>query len=219
MRDLQPRGSVRESGKDGGGTSWVVTMVVQPDGGPPDARRGQGVCIAGTHGKSTTTAMVGWILSESGLDPSVLVGAELVANGRSGRAGNGQLLVVESCEFNHSFLDFQPVARRDSEYRNRTTSIAIPIFRRWFACVCGIREPYPGAMGSCWQMAIVPPAGKLFGMRIRRRTVLGHKPIAIGGRRTSSMHHRERDSTLFTEETAGDRSPCDCMGTIMFKML
>jgi UDP-N-acetylmuramate--alanine ligase len=67
-----------------------------------------GVCIAGTHGKSTTTAMVGWILSVSGRDPAVLVGAELCDSGRSGRAGNGGLLVVESCEFNRSFLDFPP---------------------------------------------------------------------------------------------------------------
>ncbi len=67
-----------------------------------------GICIAGTHGKSTTTAMVGWILSVAGRDPAVLVGAELCDGGHSGRAGAGGLLVVESCEFNHSFLDFHP---------------------------------------------------------------------------------------------------------------
>lgn len=67
-----------------------------------------GVCIAGTHGKSTTTAMVGWILSVAGRDPAVLVGAELCDSGHSGRAGHGELLVVESCEFNQSFLDFRP---------------------------------------------------------------------------------------------------------------
>ena len=67
-----------------------------------------GVCIAGTHGKSTTTAMVGWILSVAGRDPAVLVGAELCDSGNSGRAGRGDLLVVESCEFNRSFLDFHP---------------------------------------------------------------------------------------------------------------
>jgi UDP-N-acetylmuramate--alanine ligase len=67
-----------------------------------------GICIAGTHGKSTTTAMVGWILSVAGRDPAVLVGAELCDSGQSGRAGRSDLLVAESCEFNHSFLDFQP---------------------------------------------------------------------------------------------------------------
>ncbi len=124
-----------------------------------------GVCIAGTHGKSTTTAMVGWVLSHAGRAPSVLVGAELGGGrrgeelpttsdvcleraserggvsppvpkatglsetefneepgglrrparktiqpscGRSGWAGSGELFVVESCEFERSFLDFSP---------------------------------------------------------------------------------------------------------------
>jgi len=67
-----------------------------------------GICVTGTHGKSTTTAMVGWILSVARRDPAVLVGAELCDSGHSGRAGSGELLVVESCEFNHSFLDFHP---------------------------------------------------------------------------------------------------------------
>ncbi len=119
-----------------------------------------GVCIAGTHGKSTTTAMVGWVLSHAGREPSVLVGAELrgglrrdagepltltlspqsrgegtggspltlalspedggegtreesqliafAQTHRSGWAGSGELFVVESCEFERSFLDFSP---------------------------------------------------------------------------------------------------------------
>ena len=124
-----------------------------------------GVCLAGTHGKSTTTAMVGWVLSHAGREPSVLVGAELRGGwreeelpttsdvclegiserggvsppipeftgprvigfdeepgglrhpaqkttqpscGRSGWAGSGELFVVESCEFERSFLDFSP---------------------------------------------------------------------------------------------------------------
>ena len=102
-----------------------------------------GVCIAGTHGKSTTTAMAGWVLSHAGREPSVLVGAELgggrrdvpreepltqtlspqgrgegtraepqltalARTHRSGWAGSGELFVVESCEFERSFLDFSP---------------------------------------------------------------------------------------------------------------
>ena len=51
--------------------------------------------------------MVGWILSEGGFDPSIIVGAELCENGSSGRFGRGPWSVVESCEFNHSFLDLR----------------------------------------------------------------------------------------------------------------
>jgi len=78
-----------------------------------------GVCVAGTHGKSTTTAMTGCVLTDAGLDPTVIlgatctqlgggfrVGAELVPTGRL--AGEPGLLVAESCEFNRSFHHFYP---------------------------------------------------------------------------------------------------------------
>ena len=68
----------------------------------------RGVCIAGTHGKSTTTAMTGWILSVAGFSPSVVIGAELREAGASGWSGEGEHFVVESCEFQRSFLDLSP---------------------------------------------------------------------------------------------------------------
>lgn len=94
-------------------------------------RSKSGICIAGTHGKSTTTAMVGWILTESGMSPSVLIGGELAKfstndgasaklnkisergrllceEHRSGWSGTGDAFVMESCEFDRSFLDFNP---------------------------------------------------------------------------------------------------------------
>jgi UDP-N-acetylmuramate--alanine ligase len=71
-------------------------------------QHGAGVCIAGTHGKSTTAAMTGLMLTDAGRSPSVVLGAELSDGGRSGWAGAGELLVVESCEFQRSFLDYSP---------------------------------------------------------------------------------------------------------------
>ncbi len=67
-----------------------------------------GVCIAGTHGKSTTTAMTGCILTAAGLAPSVVIGAEVSGIGANGWHGDGELFVVESCEFQRSFLDLSP---------------------------------------------------------------------------------------------------------------
>jgi UDP-N-acetylmuramate--alanine ligase len=69
---------------------------------------GVGVAIAGTHGKSTTTAMVAAILTESGLSPSAVIGAELKDRKDSGWVGKGDLFVVESCEYQNSFLDLKP---------------------------------------------------------------------------------------------------------------
>ncbi|MEW4526637.1 UDP-N-acetylmuramate--L-alanine ligase [Maioricimonas sp. JC845] len=64
----------------------------------------EAIGIAGTHGKSTTTALCSWILESSGADPGYLCGAELVGKRRGGRAGAGPHLVVECCEFRRHFL-------------------------------------------------------------------------------------------------------------------
>lgn len=71
-------------------------------------RQSTGVCIAGTHGKSTTTAMVAWILDSAKRLAAGVIGAELCETGRNGWSGRGDLFVAESCEFQHSFLDFCP---------------------------------------------------------------------------------------------------------------
>ncbi|MCA9248968.1 MAG: UDP-N-acetylmuramate--L-alanine ligase [Planctomycetales bacterium] len=67
-----------------------------------------GVAVAGTHGKSTVTAMTGEILLAAGLDPSIVVGAEPIACQRSGRAGSSPLLVAEACEYRRNFLKLRP---------------------------------------------------------------------------------------------------------------
>ena len=67
-----------------------------------------GVSIAGTHGKSTTTAMTACILEGAGLAPSAIIGAELRGEPRSGWAGDGEHFVVESCEYQRNFLNLSP---------------------------------------------------------------------------------------------------------------
>ena len=67
-----------------------------------------GISVAGTHGKSTTTAMVSTILRDSGLCPTVVVGAEFQNSNSNGWAGDGDAIVVESCEYQRSFLDLHP---------------------------------------------------------------------------------------------------------------
>lgn len=67
-----------------------------------------GVCIAGTHGKTTTSAMTAFVLRECGLKPSASIGGEIAAYQRSGWWDVGQHLVVESCEYRRHFLDFAP---------------------------------------------------------------------------------------------------------------
>ena len=66
------------------------------------------IAIAGTHGKSTTTAMVGTLLEEFGFDPSVLVGAVVLDWGKNYRVGKGEYFVVEADEFQEKFLLYHP---------------------------------------------------------------------------------------------------------------
>lgn len=67
-----------------------------------------GISIAGTHGKSTTTAMVASVLRDAGLSPSAIIGAELIGENVSGWAGQSELFVVESCEYQKNFLTLSP---------------------------------------------------------------------------------------------------------------
>ena len=68
----------------------------------------KGVAVAGTHGKSTTTALTAFILKEAGLDPSFVVGAGVEQLGGGAGVGEGDHFVVEACEFDRSFLNYTP---------------------------------------------------------------------------------------------------------------
>ncbi len=68
-----------------------------------------GVAVAGAHGKTTTTSLIGAVLTDAGLDPTVIVGGRLRVSGTGARYGNGDCLVAEADEFDRSFLDLAPV--------------------------------------------------------------------------------------------------------------
>ena len=66
------------------------------------------VAIAGTHGKSTTTAMAAQVLVEAGRDPTVFCGATPFGGSSGGRAGHNGLVLVEACEYRANFLNLRP---------------------------------------------------------------------------------------------------------------
>lgn len=69
----------------------------------------QGIAVAGTHGKTTTTSLVASILAEGGLDPTFVIGGRLNAAGANARLGSGDFLVAEADESDASFLLLSPV--------------------------------------------------------------------------------------------------------------
>ncbi|HZP88842.1 MAG TPA: UDP-N-acetylmuramate--L-alanine ligase [Burkholderiales bacterium] len=111
-----------------GADAVVVSTAVKPDNPEVGAARAhripvvpralmlaelmrlrQGIAIAGTHGKTTTTSLVASVLAEAGMDPTFVIGGRLEAAGSHARLGRGEFIVVEADESDASFLHLQPV--------------------------------------------------------------------------------------------------------------
>jgi UDP-N-acetylmuramate--alanine ligase len=69
----------------------------------------QGIAIAGTHGKTTTTSLVTCVLAEAGVDPTFVIGGKLNSAGANSRLGSGDYIVVEADESDASFLNLMPI--------------------------------------------------------------------------------------------------------------
>jgi UDP-N-acetylmuramate--alanine ligase len=72
--------------------------------------REHGVCVAGCHGKTTTTGLMTQVLVQAGLDPTMVLGGDAGALGGNYRPGGGRYFVAEACEFDRSFLNLRPKA-------------------------------------------------------------------------------------------------------------
>src|SRR6185312_3047373 len=117
-----------DAGNVDGADAVVVSSAVKPDN--PEVARAreahipvvprammlaelmrfkQGIAIAGTHGKTTTTSLVAAALAEAGLDPTCVIGGRLNSIGTNARVGKGEFLVAEADESDASFLYLQPV--------------------------------------------------------------------------------------------------------------
>jgi len=69
----------------------------------------QGIAIAGTHGKTTTTSLVASVLAQGGLDPTFVIGGRLTSAGANAKLGSGDFIVAEADESDASFLNLTPV--------------------------------------------------------------------------------------------------------------
>jgi UDP-N-acetylmuramate--alanine ligase len=69
----------------------------------------QGIAIAGTHGKTTTTSLVASVLAQAGMDPTFVIGGRLISAGANAKLGSGEYIVVEADESDASFLNLNPI--------------------------------------------------------------------------------------------------------------
>jgi len=87
-----------------------------------------GIAVAGTHGKTTTTSMVGTVLAEGRLDPTIVVGGRVLSLGTNARLGQGEYLVAEADESDGSFLKLTPtvavVTTVDAEHLDHYATLA-----------------------------------------------------------------------------------------------
>lgn len=131
-RHLQALGVTIVQGHDAGHIAGsdvvVVTSAVQPDNPELMAAREhripvvpraemlaelmrfrQGIAVAGTHGKTTTTSLIASVLAEDGIDPTYVIGGLLNSSGTHAKLGTGRYFVAEADESDASFLHLQPV--------------------------------------------------------------------------------------------------------------
>jgi UDP-N-acetylmuramate--alanine ligase len=109
-----------------------------------------GIAIAGTHGKTTTTSMVGAVLAEAGFDPTLVVGGRVRALGSNARLGQGEFLVAEADESDGSFLRLMPtiavVTTIDAEHLDYYRDVAA--IRETFLSFVN-KVPFYGAAVLC----------------------------------------------------------------------
>jgi UDP-N-acetylmuramate--alanine ligase len=106
------------------------------------------LAVAGTHGKTTTTAMLTLLLREAGLDPSFIVGGDAPELGGSGHAGQGPHFVLEADEYDRTFLALRP-------------TVAVVTNVDWDHVDC-YPDPAAGRAAFAQFIALVPPAGAVF---------------------------------------------------------
>ena len=146
-----------------------------------------GIAVAGTHGKTTTTSLTGFVLTRAGLDPTVVVGGRMHFLGAHARLGLSEYLVCEADEFDRSFLALSPVLALITtvEAEHLDTYGSVEAMEDAFVTFAN-RVPFYGATIAC----LDDPGVRRLLPRFSRRTVTyGLSPQA-------EVHaHRARFST------------------------
>ena len=128
----------------------------------------QGVAVAGTHGKTTTTSLTGMVLTEAGFDPTIVVGGQVHILGTNARLGQGEYLVAEADEYDRSFLELTPVVAviTNVEADHLDTYRDLPDILDAFAAFAN-RVPFYGSVVVC----VDDPGARSLVPRIKRRVV------------------------------------------------
>ena len=86
-----------------------IPVIKRPEMLAELMRMKYGICIAGTHGKTSTTSMTAQVLTQGGIDPTVIVGGKVTDFGGGAKIGQGHFMVLEADEYDRTFLKLSPV--------------------------------------------------------------------------------------------------------------
>lgn len=127
-----------------------IAILSYPEALGQILKEGFGIAVCGTHGKTTTTAMLGFVLQELDADPTVLVGSAVPQLGGNARAGRGEYVVIEADEYQNKFLYFDPraIVLTSAEYDHpdffKTPEDYMDAFRKFVAKI-----PADGFLVAC----------------------------------------------------------------------
>jgi UDP-N-acetylmuramate--alanine ligase len=136
----------------------------------------QGIAVAGTHGKTTTTSLVASVLAEGGLDPTFVIGGRLESAGANARLGGGEFIVAEADESDASFLHLQPVisvvtnidADHMETYDHSLDKLKQAFVDLWR--VCNMGDNNPAAIESAFNRLIREPGFDDFVITLSQQT-------------------------------------------------
>jgi UDP-N-acetylmuramate--alanine ligase len=186
-----------------GADAVVISTAVTPDN--PEVRRAraaafpvvpraimlaelmrlrQGIAMAGTHGKTTTTSLIASVLAEAGMDPTFVIGGRLEAAGSHAKLGKGEFIVVEADESDARFSDSAAGARGGDQHRRRSHGNVRPRLRPAAPGFLDFMQRFRSTAwrccaGRCQLRAIMPLITKpvtTYGCRSRRRSARRHPP-------------------------------------------
>lgn len=162
-----------------------------------------GIAIAGTHGKTTTTSLTGFVLTRANLDPTVIVGGRMHFLGAHARLGRSEYLVCEADEFDRSFLTLFPVLAvlTTVEAEHLDTYGSLEAMEEAFVLFAN-RVPFYGATIAC---ADDPGVRKLLPRFERRTVTYGFSPDAdVRGRDVELAERRSACRVVVRGRDAGD---------------
>ncbi|MGD9028527.1 MAG: UDP-N-acetylmuramate--L-alanine ligase [Anaerolineae bacterium] len=120
----------------------------------------QGIAVAGTHGKTTTTAMIAYILLHAERDPTFIVGGVIAGLETNARAGSGSLFVIEADEYDCTFLSLRPEVAviTNVEHDHPDCYPTFADFRAAFEAFAEL-VPTGGLLASCWDDPVAREIG------------------------------------------------------------